>query len=85
MTRTIAVEFTAAGHAEPEQWRDAAVLTNADLWLTVEEFQRVGQELAAATAAYRRRTRRAGSRQVRAMNVVVARRRVRPEPGPPQA
>jgi len=85
MTRAIAVEFTAARHAEPEQWRDAAVLTNADLWLTVEEFQRVGQELAAVTAAYRRRTRRAGSRQVRAMNVVVARRRARPEPGPPQA
>src|SRR5215471_16774703 len=34
-TRAIAVEFTAAGHAEPEQWREAATLNNADLWLTV--------------------------------------------------
>jgi len=85
MTRAIAAEFTAAGHAEPEQWRDAAVLSNADLWLTAEEFQRVGEELAAVVAAYRRRTRPAGSRQVRVMNVVVPRRRARPEPGPPQA
>ncbi len=84
MTRAIAVEFTAAGHAEPEQWRDAAVLNNADLWLTVEEFQRVGKELGAVIAPYRRRTRPAGSRQVRVMNVVVPRRRARPEPGPPE-
>lgn len=85
ITRAIAVEFTAAGHAEPEQWRDAAVLTNADLWLTVEEFQRVGKELGAVIAPYRRRTRPAGSRQVRVMNVVVPRRRARPEPGSPEA
>ncbi len=85
MTRAIAVEFTAAGHAEPEQWRDAAVLNNADLWLTVEEFQRVGKDLGAVIAPYRRRTRPAGSRQVRVMNVVVPRRRARPEPGPPEA
>jgi DNA-binding transcriptional ArsR family regulator len=84
-TRAIAVEFTAAGHAEPQEWRDAAVLNNADLWLTVEEFQRVGQELAAVIAAYRRRTRPAGSRQVRVMIGVVPRRRARPEPDPPQA
>jgi DNA-binding transcriptional ArsR family regulator len=85
MTRAIAVEFTAAGPAEPEEWRDAAVLNNADLWLTVEEFQRVGEELAAVIAPYRRRTRPAGSRQVRVMNVVVPRRRARPEPGSPEA
>ena len=85
MTRAIAVEFTAAGHAEPEQWRDAAVLTNADLWLTAEEFQRIGEELRAVIAPYRRRTRPAGSRQVRVMIGVVPHRRARPEPAPPQA
>ena len=79
------MEFTAAGHAEPEEWRDAAVLSNADLWLTVEEFQRVGKELGAVIAPYRRRTRPVGSRQVRVMNVVVPRRRARPEPGPREA
>ena len=83
-TRAIGVEFTAAGHAEPEEWRDAAVLANADLWLTVEEFQRVGKELAAVIAPYRRQERPAGSRPVRVMNVVVPHRPARPEPGPPQ-
>ena len=81
MTRAIAIEFTAAGHAEPEKWRDAAVLNNADLWLNVEEFQRLGEELGAVIAPYRRRTRPPGTRQVRVMNVVVPRRRTRPEPG----
>ena len=85
MTRAIAVEFTAAGHAEPQQWRDAAMLTNADLWLTAEEFQRVGRELKAVIAPYRRRTRPAGSRQVRVMIGAVPRRGTRPEPDPPQA
>jgi DNA-binding transcriptional ArsR family regulator len=85
MTRAIAVEFIAAGHAEPQQWRDAAVLSNADLWLTVEEFQRVGEELRAVIAPYRRRARPAGSRPVRVMTGAVPRRRARPEPGPPQA
>jgi DNA-binding transcriptional ArsR family regulator len=80
MTRAIAVEFTAAGHAEPEKWRDAATLTNADLWLTTEECQQVGQELAAVIAPYRRRTRPAGSRRVRVMTGVVPRRPARPEP-----
>jgi DNA-binding transcriptional ArsR family regulator len=80
MTRAIAVEFTAAGHAEPEKWRDAATLTNADLWLTTEECQQVGQELAAVIAPYRRRTRPAGSRRVRVMTGVVPRRAARPEP-----
>jgi DNA-binding transcriptional ArsR family regulator len=85
MTRAIAVEFTEAGHAEPEEWRDAAVLNNADLWLTAEELQRVGKELGAVIAPYRTRTRPAGSRQVRVMNVVVPRRRGRSEPGPREA
>ena len=76
-TRAIAVEFAAAGHAEPEEWRASAVLNNADLWLTVEEFQRLGKDLAAVVAPYRGRTRPAGSRGVRVMNVVVPRRPAR--------
>jgi DNA-binding transcriptional ArsR family regulator len=43
-TRAIAVEFTEASAAEPQEWQDA-VLKNADLWLTAEEFRRVADEL----------------------------------------
>jgi DNA-binding transcriptional ArsR family regulator len=69
-TRAIAAEFTEAGPAEPEEWRDAA-LNNVDLWLTVEEFHRVAEELEAVLEPYRGRARPAGSRRVRVMNVVV--------------
>ena len=69
-TRAIAVEFTEASPAEPEEWRNAA-LNNADLWLTAEEFQRVAEELVTVLEPYRGRTRLAGSRRVRVMNVVV--------------
>jgi DNA-binding transcriptional ArsR family regulator len=83
MTRAIALEFTAAGHAEPEEWRDAAALNNTDLWLTVEEFQRVGKELKAVLEPYRRPSRPegrpVGSRRVRVMNVVVPHRPAQPE------
>jgi DNA-binding transcriptional ArsR family regulator len=89
MTRAIGFEFTAAGHAEPEEWRDAAVLTNADLWLTAEESQRVGQELAAVLEPYRRRSRPngrpAGSRRVRVMNAVVPHRPAQPDSASPEA
>ena len=82
MTRDIAVEFTAAGHAEPKEWRDAAALKNADLWLTADEFLRVGQELGAVLEPYRGRSRPeerpAGSRPVRVMNVVVPHRPAEP-------
>ena len=77
-TRAIGVEFVEAGHDEPAGWRDAA-LDNADLWLTAEEFHQVAEELAAVIAPYRRRTRPAGSRLVRVMNVVVPHRRAHPE------
>ena len=77
-TRDIAVEFIEASPAEPDQWRDA-VMKNADLWLTVEEFQGVAKELAAVLEPYRGRTRPASSRRVRVMNVVVPHRRTRPE------
>jgi DNA-binding transcriptional ArsR family regulator len=76
-TRAIAVEFTEASPAEPEEWRDA-VLKNADLWLTAEELQRVAEELGAVLEPYRGRTRPAGSRRVRVMNVVVPHRRAHP-------
>ncbi|HSZ38716.1 MAG TPA: helix-turn-helix domain-containing protein [Trebonia sp.] len=78
-TRAIGVEFTESADAEPEEWRNG-VLDNADLWLTAEEFQRVGEELAAVVERYRGRAPRgghpAGSRLVRVMNVVVPRRRI---------
>jgi DNA-binding transcriptional ArsR family regulator len=85
MTRDIAVEFTAAGHAEPGEWRDAAVLANADLWLTAEEFQRLGKELGAVLEPYRRRSRPEFSRRVRIMNVVVPHQRTHPESGSREA
>jgi DNA-binding transcriptional ArsR family regulator len=77
-SRAIGAEFVEAGHDEPAEWRDAA-LDNADLWLTAEEFHQVAEELAAVIAPYRRRTRPAGSRLVRVMNVVVPHRRAHPE------
>lgn len=73
-TRELAVEFTEGGHDEPAEWRDA-VLHNVDLWLTVEEFRRVAEELGAVLEPYRGRALRAkrpdASRRVRVMNVVV--------------
>jgi DNA-binding transcriptional ArsR family regulator len=82
-TRAIAVEFTEGQHSEPEEWRDA-VLANVDLWLTVEELQRVAEELGAVLDPYRGRAGRGelpvGSRRVRVMNVVVPHRREDPRP-----
>ncbi|HLH99186.1 MAG TPA: winged helix-turn-helix domain-containing protein [Acidimicrobiales bacterium] len=79
-TRTIGLEFTERGPAEPAEWRDAARLSNADVWLTAEEAEAVGQALAAVLEPYRARTgqqhRPDGSRAVRVMNVVV------PHPAP---
>src|SRR5580700_1308036 len=80
-TRAVGVEFIAGGHAEPEDWRDAAAMTTADLWLTVQEAQRVVRELGAVLDPYRGRTLRGekppGSRRVRVMNVVVPHQRTR--------
>lgn len=78
MTRAVAVEFTEGAPAEPEEWRNAA-LSNTDLWLTAEEFQRAAEELGAVLEPYRGRTRPAGSRRVRVMNVVVPHLRSHPE------
>jgi DNA-binding transcriptional ArsR family regulator len=73
-TRAVAAEFIEASPAEPEQWRNA-VLKSADLWLTVEEFQQIAEDLGAVLEPYRARTRTAGSRRVRVANVVVPHRR----------
>jgi DNA-binding transcriptional ArsR family regulator len=74
-TRAIAVEFAEGEHAEPEEWRDRALLSTVDVWLTAEEVQQLTGELLAVIQPYRGRTRPAGSRVVRVMNVVVPHRR----------
>ncbi len=88
-TGAIALEFAESANAEPEEWRDAAALCNADLWLTAEESKRVAEELAAVLEPYRGRTvrggRPAGSRLIRVMNVVVPRRRAHPQSRSPEA
>jgi DNA-binding transcriptional ArsR family regulator len=89
-TRALGIAYAAGEHAEPEEWQNA-VLSNADLWLTPEEFQRVAEQLAAVVEPLRGRAspseRPAGSRRVRVMNVVVPHRRTRPDPasGGPEA
>lgn len=84
-TRAVALEFTAGEYAEPEEWRNAA-LSNADLWLSVEEVERVSHELEAVLEPLRARASRqerpAGSRRVRVMTVVVPHPRTHPQPIP---
>ena len=84
-TRAVGVEFLEGGHAEPEEWRDAASMNTADLWLTVQETQQVVRELGAVLDPYRGRTLRGekppGSRRVRVLNVVVPHRRSQPGSG----
>ncbi len=81
-TREVALEFTAGEYAEPDEWRNAA-LSNADLWLTVEEVQRVSHELEAVLEPLRGRASSAKrpetSRRVRIMNVVVPHPRTDPQ------
>jgi DNA-binding transcriptional ArsR family regulator len=72
-TRAAAEAFVATEHEEPEEWRDVASLTNADVWLTAEETRCVTAALAAVLDPYRSRTladRPDGSRRVRAMTMV---------------
>jgi DNA-binding transcriptional ArsR family regulator len=84
-TRALGLAFAAGEHAEPEEWRNA-VLSNADLWLTDEEVERVSHELEAVLEPLRGRALRAerpaGSRRVRVMNVVVPHPRTHPQPVP---
>ncbi len=84
-TRAIAVEFTESASTEPAEWRDAAVLNTSNVWLTPEELHQVGEELAAVLGPYRGRKRRAGSRRVRVMNVVVPHRPGHKESGSREA
>jgi DNA-binding transcriptional ArsR family regulator len=78
-SRTIAVEFTESSDTEPADWRDAGILAVADLWLTVDEIEGIGEQLAAVLKPYRERVlegqRPEGSRRVRAMNIVIPHKR----------
>jgi DNA-binding transcriptional ArsR family regulator len=74
----VAEEFVEGEHDEPAAWRDVASLSNADLWLTVEEARAVTEALADVLEPYRGRAlaeRPDGSRRVRVMNVVFPHRR----------
>jgi DNA-binding transcriptional ArsR family regulator len=77
-SREVAVEFAESSHAEPARWRDAGTFSSADLWLTVDEVEGLGERLAAVLEPYRERTlagqRPEGSRRVRALTVVVPHR-----------
>jgi DNA-binding transcriptional ArsR family regulator len=77
-SRAVGEEFLATQHQEPEEWQDVASLTNADLWLTVEETRKVTADLATVLKPYRGRVladRPDGSRRVRVMSVVVPHRK----------
>jgi DNA-binding transcriptional ArsR family regulator len=84
-TRALALEFAAGEHAEPEEWRNAA-LSNTDLWLTVDEVDRISHRLEAVLKPLRERALRAerpaGSRRVRIMTVVVPHPGTQPHPVP---
>jgi DNA-binding transcriptional ArsR family regulator len=81
-TRALGIQFAAGEHAEPQEWRNAA-LANADLWLTAEEVQRVTRDLEGVLEPLRKRTssgeRPPGSRRVRVMDVVVPHPRTQPQ------
>jgi len=72
-SRAMAEAFLATAHEEPQEWHEVASLTSADIWLTVEETQKVTAKLAAVLEPYRGRTladRPGGSRRVRVTNTV---------------
>jgi DNA-binding MarR family transcriptional regulator len=73
-SRALAEAFMATAHDEPEEWPEVTSLTNADLWLTVDETRMVTQALDAVLEPYRGRTRSDrpdDSRRVRIMNLTV--------------
>ncbi len=77
-SRAVAEAFIATEREEPEEWQDVAALSNADLWLTVEETRKVTAALAAVLEPYRGRVladRPDGTRRVRVMNMVFPHRR----------
>jgi hypothetical protein len=76
-SRALGEDFIANERDEPKEWRDAAALANADVWLTVEEAQEVAAGLAAVVEPYRKRaldTRPDGTRRVRITNMVIPHR-----------
>jgi DNA-binding IclR family transcriptional regulator len=76
-TRTMAQEYMASVHEEPKEWQDVTSLSNADLWLTVEETRQVIAALDAALEPYRGRAladRPEGTRRVRVMSLAVPHR-----------
>jgi DNA-binding transcriptional ArsR family regulator len=80
-TRALAEEFMATVHEEPEEWQDVTSMTNADLWLTVEETRKVSAALDAALEPYRDRAvanRPESSRRVRVTSLTVPHRERRP-------
>jgi DNA-binding transcriptional ArsR family regulator len=73
-SRAMAQDFMASAHEEPEEWQKVTSLSNADLWLTVEETRDVTAAFDAALEPYRGRTladRPDGSRRVRIMGLAV--------------
>jgi DNA-binding transcriptional ArsR family regulator len=77
-TRAVAEAFMETAHEEPKEWRDVTTLSNADLWLTVEETRKVNAALDAALKPYRGRAGAArpdDSRRVRIMTLSVPHRR----------
>ena len=77
-SRAVAEEFMATANEEAEEWREAAALLSTDLWLTVEETEKVTAALSAVLEPYRERriaARPDGSRRVRITNLVVPHRR----------
>jgi len=77
-SRAMAEAFLAGAHEEPKEWHEVASLTSADIWLTVEETQKVTAKLAAVLEPYRGRAladRPGGSRRVRVTNTVFPHRR----------
>jgi DNA-binding transcriptional ArsR family regulator len=77
-TRAMAEAFVANAYEEPEEWRDAAFLTNTDLWLTIEETREMSAALGAVLELYQGRTladRPDGSRRVRVMSLAMPHRR----------
>jgi DNA-binding transcriptional ArsR family regulator len=73
-TREVALDFVESGPQEPQQWRDASLVSVSDLWLTADEAKRVARELAAVLEQFRERAEQdqhpTGSRRVRIMNLL---------------
>jgi DNA-binding transcriptional ArsR family regulator len=77
-SRAMAEAFLATAHEETKEWQDVASLSSADVWLTVDETQKLTAKLAAVLEPYRGRAladRPGGSRRVRVTTTVFPHRR----------